>query len=62
MRCRHNRNWIIAGGYWLWCYECGAIRVNSNKPEIEVRGHMVKWVTPVGIGGANPAMNKKEGH
>lgn len=50
-RCRHNKNWIIAGGYWLWCYECGAIRTN----QLSKRGKRA-WTCPTGPGGINPAM------
>lgn len=42
--------WIIAGGYILWCYQCGAWRMNSGNRE--------KWHRPTGIGGENPAMRE----
>ena len=48
-RHRHERSmWLIAGGYWMWCYQCGAIRLASD--------HGAKWEKPTGIGGENPAM------
>jgi len=51
-RHRHERNmWVIAGGYWLWCYQCGAIRLAS--------AHGKKWDKPTGIGGINPAMKER---
>src|SRR5690606_21383205 len=25
-KCRHGSTWIIAGGFWEWCYVCGALR------------------------------------
>jgi hypothetical protein len=47
-RHRHEQSmWIIAGGAWLWCYQCGAIR--PNKPG-------TRWQKPSGLGGPNPAM------
>lgn len=51
--CRHYHTWIIAGGYWEWCYECGAVRelrpfgTNSCAPHST-------WVRPVGRNGENP--------
>lgn len=44
--------WIIAGGNILWCYQCGAWRMNLPG---RVPGG---WHKPSGIGGANPAMSK----
>lgn len=45
---RHDHRqslWAIAGGFVLWCYQCGAWRVNSS--------HGI-WHKPTGIGGKNP--------
>lgn len=25
-RCRHHRSWLIAGGHYEWCAQCGALR------------------------------------
>ena len=48
-RHRHERSmWLIAGGCWMWCYQCGAIRRTSD--------YGAKWEKPSGIGGENPAM------
>jgi len=45
----HRRSiWGIAGGALLWCYQCGAWRVNDSRPS--------QWHRPTGIGGSNPAM------
>jgi hypothetical protein len=52
----HRRSlWIIGIGEssFLWCYQCGAIRVNAA-------GAQYKWRRPTGIGGPNPAMTMKE--
>lgn len=46
---QHRRLWIIAGGAWLWCYECGAIRLNAAGPK--------RWHVPTGPNGENPAMH-----
>jgi hypothetical protein len=51
---RHDHRqslWIIAGGYILWCYQCGAYKPNVANGQ---RG----WTKPVGIGGENPAMKE----
>jgi hypothetical protein len=50
---RHDHRqslWIVCGGLVLWCYQCGAWRLNTKDG---------KWYRPVGVGGENPAM--KEG-
>lgn len=51
-RPRHDHRqslWIIAGGTLLWCYQCGAWRVNRA-------GKEWVWHRTAGIGGENPAM------
>jgi hypothetical protein len=47
--CRHRKMWIIAGGCWYWCYECGAVRQARHNEAIG------PWIKPVGKGGENPA-------
>ena len=53
--CRHNKSWVVCGGYMEWCYECGAIRflralpINANY-SVPTSG----WVKPAGRGGENP--------
>lgn len=53
--CKHRRTWMIAGGHYEWCYECGAVRgmrfMDSNS--IAPRTY---WERPVGMRGQNPAM------
>ena len=51
-RCqsRHRKCWIV-GYHWLWCWECGAIRPNT-----EARSD--RWVYPVGPDKENPAMTR----
>lgn len=47
----HRRSlWIIAGGILLWCYRCGAWRVNAEEG---------KWHRPTGPDGPNPAMGRE---
>ena len=43
--CKHNKIWITVGegGQCLWCYQCGAIRINYGK-----------WIKPTGKDGDNP--------
>ena len=50
---RHDHRqslWIIAGGNLLWCYRCGAFRVNRAGREL--------WHKPAGPNGQNPAMKQ----
>lgn len=48
-RHRHEQSmWLIAGGHWMWCYQCGAIRATA--------AHGQRWDKPTGVGGPNPAM------
>lgn len=39
--------WIVSNGGLLWCYQCGAIRLNQSNS---------KWEYPTGKNGTNPAM------
>lgn len=39
--------WAIAGGAWLWCYRCGALR--------QANALGARWVKPTGPKGRNPA-------
>jgi hypothetical protein len=53
--CRRT-SWLIAGGYVIWCYQCGAWRNNGKgKPE---KSDRTVWYRPVGIGGKNPALSE----
>jgi len=58
-KCRHNRTWMISGGYGEWCYECGAyrglVRVGEN-----ASAPRTTWVRPVGKGGENPYEKMRE--
>ena len=46
----HRRSlWIIAGGSVIWCYRCGAWRMNAKQSP---------WHRPTGKSGANPATTK----
>jgi len=39
-RCRHTKSWAIAGGAFLWCYVCGAIRC------VHPLNHWKRWQKP----------------
>jgi len=57
-RCRHDRNsWLIAGGYWQWCFVCGALRPMKNLGG-NCFGSNGKWVKPTGNKKHNPAMKE----
>lgn len=50
MKHDHRQSiWIIAGGAIVWCYRCGAWRLN---------GPNSYWQRPTGPKGKNPAMSK----
>lgn len=42
--CRHRGAWLICGGRWAWCYECGGVRCEGWK----------RWVKPTGDRDNNP--------
>jgi len=56
-RCRHYGSWLLCGGIWEWCYQCGALRElkpvgpNTSAPKS-------RWVRPVGPKGENPVMRE----
>lgn len=53
-RHHHEQSmWFIAGGYWMWCYKCGAIRPTTG-PDAG------KWQKPVGMDDTNPALKEKK--
>lgn len=53
MTCRHRKSWIIASGWYEWCYQCGAMREliktspNGSQP-------YTRWFKPTGPNGRNP--------
>lgn len=53
-RCRHSRMWIIAAGYWFWCYECGALRQAEQSKSVNGSYPIGPWIRPVGKSGENP--------
>jgi hypothetical protein len=55
---RHDHRqslWIIAGGHVLWCYQCGAWKMNRYR-----ESKREPWNKPTGIGGPNPALAQLE--
>jgi len=52
-KCRHNGSWLIAGGSYEWCYECGAIRTTRETAIAECVVDS-PWLRPVGVGAENP--------
>lgn len=53
-RCRHERNsWLIGGGYYEWCYVCGAFRKMSKIGTNRVVPAGV-WIRPTGDKDKNP--------
>jgi len=53
IKCRHNGTWLIAGGSYEWCYECGAMRTTRETGIAQVAPDS-PWLRPVGIKGENP--------
>lgn len=53
-RCRHSKAWIICGGFWMWCYECGAVRQMGQSKTVNGCYPVGPWIKPVGKGGENP--------
>jgi hypothetical protein len=53
-RCRHERHsWLIAGGYYEWCYVCGAFRGLKHIKD-NVYSPDSKWFKPSGDKNVNP--------
>lgn len=53
MKCRHYHTWLIAGGLFEWCYECGALRKMIEIAPAYLR-NCTQWTRPTGKGGKNP--------
>lgn len=51
--CRHRKSWIIGGGRYEWCYECGSFRELEDLSE-NCSIPFSPWVKPTGAGGENP--------
>lgn len=52
-KCRHERNsWLIANGYYEWCFVCGALRTMRMTPDACVPTS--KWCKPTGDRKNNP--------
>ena len=60
-RCRHRESWLIAGGAYEWCYECGALRKMMISHPPNVVTPITQWTRPTGKKGANPHPMKKLG-
>jgi hypothetical protein len=53
--CKHRGSWIIGGGSYEWCFECGAFRgLKQHGPQSNMVAPCSPWVHPSGIGGENP--------
>lgn len=48
--CRHRNSWLIGGGRYEWCYECGAIRmikpVHPEDPRCNQMTRASSWALP----------------
>lgn len=53
MNCRHRRSWLISGGAYEWCYQCGALR-NTRETGIAQVTPSSPWCRPTGANGENP--------
>lgn len=52
-RCRHRNSWLMSGGSWEWCYECGAVRRMFESGPAQVTP-LLDWCRPTGPRGENP--------
>ena len=61
VKCNHRSTWLIAAGYYEWCYQCGALR-KMSKDNIDIPTSTTgpesvypksQWLKPV-AGGKNP--------
>lgn len=47
--CKHRNCWILAGGNYLWCPDCGAIRRTEQSEKINgIYPVWSKWLYPEG--------------
>jgi hypothetical protein len=53
MPCRHRESWLIAGGAYEWCYQCGALRTMFESGIAQVTPTS-PWCRPTGPKGVNP--------
>ena len=53
MNCRHRNSWLIAGGAYDWCYQCGALRTMFESGIAQV-SPTSPWCVPTGPKGENP--------
>lgn len=44
--CKHRNAWIIASGYYLWCFECGALRRMEPSKKINGIYPVSGWCKP----------------
>ena len=51
--CRHRQSWIVAGGCYEWCYQCGAFRRLAEITPTLVEATS-PWCKPTGPDGDNP--------
>jgi hypothetical protein len=45
--CRHSGTWLIADGFYEWCYQCGAFRTMEKFGPNGVAPNSA-WAIPVG--------------
>ena len=48
-RCRHSGTWLIGGGFYEWCYECGAFRTMAKTGAASLSPDS-PWAYPKGPG------------
>ena len=54
-RCRHERHsWLIADGYYEWCFVCGAFRSMKQVSGENAVTPSSKWCKPTGDKNNNP--------
>lgn len=46
--CRHRDSWAVAGGYLMWCPDCGAIMSMRRETDGSWSYRWRRWLKPRG--------------
>lgn len=59
MSCRHHASWVICGGYFCWCPDCGAIRKMIRTGEASIEYLWTRWIYPNGVESTRAALERQ---